>query len=198
MGVVNRHCCQPGHGDTQNVREISLYTDTVWNMAAHQRASVVLRANDGEEIIVDRKSALQSRLVRDILDITEEASDDDQIIDIPVVDSDVLNLVKEWLKAHESDKDFTPQSEDDKSCEMCEFDHNFFNPMKTDHDKLYNVIIAANFMNIGLLLENACKHIAACLKDCKDADEMREYLQIDTGESTNALNTQDTGVAADV
>ena len=108
-------------------------------------------------------------------DLGEEAMSDP--IPIPNVNAAVLKKVIDWCNHHKSDP--TPANEDDsdsrkKSTDIEEWDQKF---MQVDQEMLFEIILAANYLDIKALLDVGCKTVANMIKG-KSPEEIRKTFNI--------------------
>lgn len=132
---------------------------------------VLLHPRTGSAIEVERDIAEQSHLIKNMLAHIEG---DVQSIPLPNISSDALKKVLEYCDHHKNDPP-VPEASDDKeksdefkSYEMDEWDRNFCD---VDDDTLFELLHAANYLNIKPLLDIICRTIADRLKD-KSRDEI--------------------------
>lgn len=89
----------------------------------------------------------------------------------------VLKKVLEWCEHHKKDP---PASADDdadsrkKSTDIEEWDQKF---MQVDQEMLFEIILAANYLDIKALLDVGCKTVANMIKG-KTPDEIRKTFNI--------------------
>lgn len=99
------------------------------------------------------------------------------------INSVVLEKILVWADFHKDDQ---PPKEDDgrekKSNDICEFDVEF---LKLDQATLFEMLIAANFLNIQALLETICKTIANMMIG-RTPEEIRQMFNI-----KNDLSSED-------
>lgn len=155
-------------------------------------ASVVLVSGEGEKFPVDRKIAERSLLLKNYLndmrgsqfdddDDDEDDDDDDDdndneiIMPVPNVRSSVLQKVIEWAE-HHRDSNFPDEDDDDsrKSAPVDSWDREF---LKVDQEMLYEIILAANYLNIKPLLDAGCKIVAEMIRG-RSPEEIRRTFNI--------------------
>jgi S-phase kinase-associated protein 1 len=105
----------------------------------------------------------------------EDIGETDQVIPLPNVKETVLRKVLEWCEYHAKD----PQSYDDedgrkKTIEIDDWDQKYLN---LEQDMLFEIILAANYLDIKPLLDVACKTIADMIKG-KSPEEIRSKFNI--------------------
>jgi len=143
--------------------------------AATDGAPVILKSSDGTNHTVSRPVAERSVLIKNLLsDIPLEAN---EAIPIPNVNDTVLKKVIEWCEYHKNDP---PSSDDDdsdnrkKSTDISEWDQKF---MSVDQELLFEIILAANYLDIKPLLDVGCKTVANMIKG-KSPEEIRKTFNI--------------------
>eukprot|EP00753_Platysulcus_tardus_P015591 PLAT5111.1.p2 GENE.PLAT5111.1~~PLAT5111.1.p2 ORF type:complete len:179 (+),score=73.71 PLAT5111.1:32-538(+) len=136
--------------------------------------TVSLVSKDGDKFEVEREVAVMSELVAAML---AESSDEDQEIPLPNVKSSVLAKVISYCKYH---KDRPPEEIEKplKSANMhevvCEWDANF---VEIEQELLFELILAANYMDIKSLLDLTCAKVASMIKG-KTPEEIRKTFNI--------------------
>ncbi|KAJ8102619.1 E3 ubiquitin ligase SCF complex, Skp subunit [Lipomyces tetrasporus] len=135
---------------------------------------VKLTSSDGESFDVEKDVAERSVLIKNMI---EDVGDDSTEIPIPNVTANVLKKVLEWCEHHKSDP--APATEDDtdarkKSTDIDEWDQKF---MQVDQEMLFEIILAANYLDIKALLEVGCKTVANMIKG-KTPEEIRRTFNI--------------------
>ena len=125
--------------------------------------TVTLVSCDNEAFEVDVATAEQSRTVKNMLDDLSE----ERRIPLPNVDSKVLASVVQYMKF---------LADGSKSPEERE---NFIKQfVGVDQDDLFKLILAANYLNIGPMLDVTCKAVADLIKG-KAPDEIRREFGLD-------------------
>lgn len=150
--------------------------------------TVVLVSGEGEKFTVERKIAERSLLLKNYLndmhdnnidsdeDESEEEEDNDEIVmPVPNVRSSVLQKVIEWAEHHKN-SNFPDEDDDDsrKSAPVDAWDREF---LKVDQEMLYEIILAANYLNIKPLLDAGCKVVAEMIRG-RSPEEIRRTFNI--------------------
>jgi len=133
---------------------------------------------DQQEITVDVAVIKQSKIIWQMLqDIGDQAEADEQL-PIPNVSHAILKKIIEWCEKH---KDDAPTTEDDvndtehkPSQEVPKWDSEF---LKVDQGTLFEIILAANYLDISKLLDYACMTVADQIRG-KTPDEIRKHFNI--------------------
>ncbi len=152
---------------------------------------IVIITSDGDKFPVERKVAEKSILIKNMLknllppedeqeddDSDVDVDEDDEPIEIPTqnVRSAVMKNILEWCE-HYKDYEFPDDEQDDdskKSAPIDPWDSNFLN---VDQEMLYEIILAANYLNIKPLLNAGCKVVAEMIRG-KSPEEIRKTFNI--------------------
>jgi S-phase kinase-associated protein 1 len=89
----------------------------------------------------------------------------------------VLKKVIEWCKHHKDDPPPTQDDDSDsrkKTTDIEDWDQKF---MQVDQEMLFEIILAANYMDIKALLDVGCKTVANMIKG-KSPEEIRKTFNI--------------------
>jgi S-phase kinase-associated protein 1 len=137
-------------------------------------AQIKLLSSDGATIVVDQEVAERSVLIKHMLEDVGEVED---AIPIPNVNEAVLKKVIEWCEHHKGDAPTTNEDESDsrkRSTDIEEWDQKF---MQVDQEMLFEIILAANYLDIKPLLDVGCKTVANMIKG-KSPEEIRKTFNI--------------------
>lgn len=138
---------------------------------------IKLKANDEGIRTVDSDVAKRSILIMNLLeDLTPEYA---MSMPIPLhnVSSPVLDKVLEYCIHHRNDP--APTADEDsesrkKTTEIDDWDQKY---MQVDQEMLFEIILAANYMDIKALLDVGCKTVANMIKG-KSPEEIRKTFNI--------------------
>eukprot|EP00850_Spirogloea_muscicola_P010903 SM000065S20252 [mRNA] locus=s65:670383:671105:- [translate_table: standard] len=135
---------------------------------ASDGTKVTLRSSDSETFEVDRAVAEESETVKSMIEDTGV----DNTIPLPNVSSKILAKVIEYAKFHveAQQEDKQTVSED----EIKAWDQEF---VKVDQPTLFDLILAANYLNIKNLLDLTCQTVADMIKG-KSPEEIRKTFNI--------------------
>ncbi|XP_030835539.1 S-phase kinase-associated protein 1 [Strongylocentrotus purpuratus] len=138
--------------------------------------NIKLQSSDGEVFEVDVEVARQSVIIKTMLEDLGMDEEDDDAIPLPNVNSTILKKVLQWCHYH---KDDPPPPEDDENREkrtddICAHDQEF---LKVDQGTLFELILAANYLDIKGLLDATCKTVANMIKG-KTSEEIRKTFNI--------------------
>ncbi|KAI8940897.1 hypothetical protein NX059_002157 [Plenodomus lindquistii] len=137
--------------------------------------NIKVTTSDGATMTVARPVAERSILIKNLLE--DLGGDNEEAIPIPNVNEAVMKKVLEWCDHHKNDP---PASQDDdsdsrkKSTDIDEWDQKF---MQVDQEMLFEIILAANYLDIKALLDVGCKTVANMIKG-KSPDEIRKTFNI--------------------
>ena len=139
--------------------------------------TIKLQSFDGEVFPVDVEIAKQSVIIKTMLeDLGMDEEDDEDVVPLPNVNAAILKKVIEWATYH---KDDPPLPEDDENKEkrtddICSWDADF---LKVDQGTLFELIMAANYLDIKGLLDVTCKTVANMIKG-KTPEQIRKTFNI--------------------
>ncbi|TKY70310.1 SKP protein 1B [Spatholobus suberectus] len=128
---------------------------------------ITLKSSDGEAFEVDEAVALESQTIKHMIE--DDCADSG--IPLPNVTSKILAKVIEYCKKHveAANPDDKPSEEDLKL-----WDAEF---VKVDQATLFDLILAANYLNIKSLLDLTCQTVADMIKG-KTPEEIRKTFNI--------------------
>ena len=148
------------------------------------KGKVNLVSSEGDKFEVETRTAAMSELVKTMLidndDDDEEEDDDDneQEIPLPNVKSAVLAKVVEFCNYHVTNGPMKEIEKPLKSANMAEvvgeWDANF---VAIEQEMLFELILAANYMDIKSLLDLTCAKVASMIKG-KTPEEIRKTFNI--------------------
>jgi S-phase kinase-associated protein 1 len=140
-------------------------------MASSSGKKVILKSFDGQTFEVDQAIVLESQTIKYLI---EDCADNG--IPIPNVTGTILAKVIEYCKKHSevsndksSDDDLKKWDED-----LTKWDEDF---VKVDQATLYDLLLAANYLEIKSLLDLICQTVADMIKD-KSPEEIRKIFNI--------------------
>ncbi|RYR14017.1 hypothetical protein Ahy_B04g070697 isoform B [Arachis hypogaea] len=115
---------------------------------------ITLKSSDGEAFEVDEAVALESQTIKHMI----EDNCADSGIPLPNVTSKILAKVIEYCKKHveAANAEERPNEEDLKT-----WDADF---VKVDQATLFDLILAANYLNIKSVLDLTCQTVADMIK----------------------------------
>ena len=126
---------------------------------------VKLKSRQEEVFEVEAKAAFRSITIKNMIDDTGF-----QIhVPVPMVDSQTLAKVIEYLNFHQKAEERETPAEDQTGWDV--------NYVKVDDETLFNLILAANYLDIKPLLDLTCKTVADEIKG-KTPEEIRTRFNI--------------------
>ncbi|KAJ3092666.1 suppressor of kinetochore protein mutant [Physocladia obscura] len=135
---------------------------------------VKITSSDNQEFTIAKEIANQSVLIKNMLEDVGEA--DDQPIPLPNVSGAILQKVIEYATMHKDDPPAAPEEETrPKSSEDIEERDKEF--MNVDQGTLFEIILAANYLDMKNLLDLGCKTVANMIKG-KSVEEIRKTFNI--------------------
>ncbi|KAK1216370.1 hypothetical protein PQX77_020984 [Marasmius sp. AFHP31] len=139
---------------------------------------VLLVTSDNEQFTADKEVVERSVLIKNMLEA--DVGESDQPIPLPNVSSAVLKKVLEYCEHHRGEPLPAPdadQSQDDtrkRTTDISEWDQKF---ITVDQEMLFEIILAANYLDIKSLLDVGCKTVANMIKG-KTPEEIRKLFNI--------------------
>jgi S-phase kinase-associated protein 1 len=130
---------------------------------------ISLRTSDEREYQVERNIILQSQLIKKMLEDLENV----ETIPLENISSSTLDIILEYARLHKDD--VVPEEPVEKSIEdLTEEDLRL---LDIDHKKLFEVIIAANYLDFPSLLDVGCRIVAKRIKG-KTVEQIQETFEI--------------------
>ena len=150
--------------------------------AVEYKGKVNLVSQEGDKFEVPKKVATMSELVKTMIededDADDDADDDEQEIPLPNVKSSVLAKVIEFCNYHTENNPMQEIEKPLKSANMHDvvepWDANF---VDIEQELLFELILAANYMDIKSLLDLTCAKVASMIKG-KTPEEIRKTFNI--------------------
>lgn len=138
---------------------------------------ITLKTNDGAEIPVPLDVAKRSILLTNLIDDLGPEIATKEPVPLPNVTEPVMRKVLEWCEHHRNDP--LPTADDDnesrkKTTDIDEWDQKY---MQVDQEMLFEIILAANYLDIKALLDVGCKTVANMIKG-KSPEEIRKTFNI--------------------
>ncbi|KAI4477531.1 hypothetical protein M0804_012648 [Polistes exclamans] len=156
--------------------------------------NIKLQSSDGEVFEVDVDIAKCSVTIKTMLEDLGMDDEEEEAVPLPNVNSVILRKVLQWATYH---KDDPPPPEDDENKEkrtddISSWDADFLKVVifiviyyiailteayKVDQGTLFELILAANYLDIKGLLDVTCKTVANMIKG-KTPEEIRKTFNI--------------------
>ena len=141
-----------------------------------ESANIVLISSDNQKIEIDSESAQKSHVLKGLI---TDYSTQQEPIKIPDIKYDILKKVVEYLTYYKDKvpKDIPkPMPTTNLSELVDEWDVNFINSI--DLDNVFDMIKAANYLDITSLLDLSCAKLASLMKG-KNAQDIRNMFNIE-------------------
>ncbi|THU54068.1 hypothetical protein C4D60_Mb10t21130 [Musa balbisiana] len=135
--------------------------------------TITLRSSDGEVFEVEEAVAMESQTIKHMIE--DDCADNG--IPLPNVTSKILAKVVEYCKKHVDATARSSSSDDAPSVteeDLKAWDADF---VKVDQATLFDLILAANYLNIKGLLDLTCQTVADMIKG-KTPEEIRKTFNI--------------------
>lgn len=132
--------------------------------------SIILYSSDNKELKVDVEVSKKSMLIKNMI---EDIGDTDTPIPLPNVNYKILEKVFKWCTYHKDDS-IIQNDQQNRDTNIDEWDQKY---MDVDQETLFDIILAANYLDIKQLLDTGCKTVANMIKG-KSADEIRRTFNI--------------------
>lgn len=138
--------------------------------------NIKLQSCDSEVFTIDYEVAKCSTTIKTMVDDLGLEEGDDEVVPLPNVNSSILRKVIQWATYHKDDP-AVPEEEENKekrTDDISSWDSDF---LKVDQGTLFELILAANYLDIKGLLDVTCKTVANMIKG-KTPEEIRKTFNI--------------------
>ncbi|KAM8717513.1 hypothetical protein ACLKA7_004241 [Drosophila subpalustris] len=134
---------------------------------------IKLQSSDDVIFETDLQVAMCSGTIKSML---ESCAAEDEAVPLPNVNSAILRKVLEWAEYHKSDVNQMANEDDDdkRTDDITPWDKQF---LEVDQGTLFELTMAANYLNIQGLLKVACKTVANMIKG-KTPEDIRQTFNI--------------------
>jgi len=150
-----------------------------------------LTSKDKKEFTIDRKYAFISTLVKTSLENDELSNE----VPIPGVTGNILELVFKYMEHHKGTEpplvEKPLRSKLMKDVVTDKWDAEYIDKLGENRQQLYDLILAANYMDVKSLLHLGCAKVASLIKG-QPLEKIKEILDPKGGASTGTS----TGAAA--
>ncbi|XP_031635041.1 S-phase kinase-associated protein 1-like [Contarinia nasturtii] len=139
-------------------------------------SKITFQSSDGEKFEVDIEVAKMSNTIKIMLDECGIEAGDGAILPVPQVNADILNRVLKWSEHHKGETIPTDADDDNGASNnpISEWDTEF---LKIDQGTLFELIMAANYLDIKGLMDVTCTTVANMMKG-KTPEEIRKTFNI--------------------
>ena len=151
---------------------------SIFDFPHNMTNNIQLSSSDAQTFQVEKKVAEKSVLLKNMLEDVGDTSDSS--IPLPNVTGKILKKVIQYCQHH---KDDAPIVEDDKevfdsarvrSDDISQWDQEY---IQVDNEELFEIILAANYLDIKQLLDLGCKTVANMIRG-KTPEQIREMFNI--------------------
>ncbi|KAJ7178828.1 Skp1 family, dimerization domain-containing protein [Mycena crocata] len=136
---------------------------------------VLLVSSDNVKFTTEKDTIEKSILIKNMLG---DVGESDQPIPLPNVTSSVLKKVLVYCEHHRADPQPADEHDQDdarqRMTNISEWDQQF---LDVEQELLFDIILAANYLDIKTLLDIGCKTVANMIKG-KSPDEIRKQFNI--------------------
>jgi len=147
-----------------------------------------LTSKDKKEFTVERKHAFISALVKTSL----ETDDTSQEVPIPGVTGPILELVIQYMSHHKGTEpplvEKPLRSKLMKDVVSDKWDAEYIDRIGDNRQQLYDLILAANYMDIKSLLHLGCAKVASLIKG-QPLEKIKEILDPKGGAASSSTST---------
>ena len=154
--------------------------------------TIKLKSSDDEVFDVETDVVKLSVTLRTMLE--DLGAEDDDVIPLPNVNSAILKKVIEWGRYHVNDH--TPTEDDnanEKNSDVGPWDQEF---VGVDQLTIFELILAANYLDIQGLLDLCCKTVANMIKG-KTPEQIRDHFGIEAPSDNDVVNDKE-GCSANI
>lgn len=137
---------------------------------------IKLQSSDGEVFETDVQIAKCSGTIKTMLEDCGMDDEEDAVVPLPNVNSAILRKVLQWANYHKDDPQPTEDDEnkEKRTDDITSWDADF---LKVDQGTLFELILAANYLDTKGLLDVTCKTVANMIKG-KTPEEIRKTFNI--------------------
>lgn len=137
--------------------------------------NIKLQSCDNEIFSIDIEIAKCSSTIKTMVEDLGLDEADEEIVPLPNVNAAILRKVIQWATYHKDDPLITEDEEKEKRTDdISSWDVEF---LKLDQGTLFELILAANYLDIKGLLDVTCKTVANMIKG-KTPEEIRKTFNI--------------------
>lgn len=137
--------------------------------------NIKLQSCDNEIFSIDIEIAKCSSTIKTMVEDLGLDEADEEVVPLPNVNAAILRKVIQWATYHKDDPPITEDEEKEKRTDdISNWDVEF---LKLDQGTLFELILAANYLDIKGLLDVTCKTVANMIKG-KTPEEIRKTFNI--------------------
>lgn len=137
---------------------------------------IKLQSSDGLIFDTETQIAKCSGTIKTMLDDLGVDEGEEEVVPLPNVNSTIMRKVLQWATYHKDDPQLADDDEnkEKRTDDISSWDADF---LKVDQGTLFELILAANYLDIKGLLDVTCKTVANMIKG-KTPDEIRKTFNI--------------------
>lgn len=137
---------------------------------------IKLQSSDGLIFNTETQIAKCSGTIKTMLDDLGVDEGEEEVVPLPNVNSTIMRKVLQWATYHKDDPQLADDDEnkEKRTDDISSWDADF---LKVDQGTLFELILAANYLDIKGLLDVTCKTVANMIKG-KTPDEIRKTFNI--------------------
>ena len=136
-------------------------------------AVIKLQSSDGEVFPVNVDVARKSVTIKTMLEELGMEEEKDDVVELANITAPILKKVIEWSTHHKDDPPL-PEENKAKIIEISSWDADF---LKVEQATLFQLILAANYLEIEGLLEVSCRTVANMIKG-KRPEDIRKVFNV--------------------
>ncbi|XP_037039825.1 S-phase kinase-associated protein 1-like [Bradysia coprophila] len=138
-------------------------------------STIRLQSCDGQVFTIDAKVAKTAGTIKNLLEDCGIEEGSETLVPLPNVSGCILEKILEFARYHQDDAVKIDDGDKDKrKDDVSAWDAEF---LKMDQATLFELILAANYLDAKALLDAACKTVANLIKG-KSPDEIRRTFNI--------------------
>ncbi|XP_062554179.1 S-phase kinase-associated protein 1-like [Armigeres subalbatus] len=155
-------------------------------------STIKLQSADGEVFVVDIRVAKCSKTIKTMIEDLGMDENYGEVVPLPNVNASTLRKVLEWANFHKDEFDEALDNSDEPyghTDGICDWDREF---LGVDQRVLFQLMLAANYLDIAELLDVTCKTVANLIRG-RTPDEIRNTFHIKndlTPEVTNQIRKE--------
>ncbi|KAH8303805.1 hypothetical protein KR018_006945 [Drosophila ironensis] len=130
------------------------------------KVAVRLQTNDGNIHTAEPSQVAQMGTVCDMLKL--ECTDSNEVIPLTKIGSWTMTLVLKWCEVVQKNED------GDKNAIFRELIHH----AQGGDELVYDILMAANYLNVESLLQAGCQYLADIIKSCTSSEQIRHRFKL--------------------
>ncbi|XP_062550740.1 S-phase kinase-associated protein 1-like [Armigeres subalbatus] len=136
--------------------------------------TIKLQSADGDIYEAEIRVAKCSNTIKTMIEDLGMDENQDEAVPLPNVNSATLHKVLEWANYHKDDSLDCNDEADKRTDDICDWDREF---LRVDQGVLFELILAANYLDIKDLLDVTCKMVANMIRG-RTPDQIRKTFNI--------------------